>query len=200
MPLLSRTTDGGTTWNPVNIGSGVTGNCFIKWIAETPVVYILGFNGGIKKSVDNGLTWTQMTTAGVINVYHFDFEKVNNIVYGYAVSTNGTVIKLIDSVLTILGNVNQTAIPKEYSLEQNYPNPFNPVTKIKYSVPQNNVNVKLSVFDLLGREVIVIVNGIQKSGEYEVTFDGSNLSSGMYFYKLQAGTEFTDVKKMILVK
>ncbi len=200
MPMLSRTTNGGTTWTPINIDTGVTGNCFIKWIAETPVVYILGFNGGIKKSVDNGLTWTQMTTAGVTNVYHFDFEKMNNIVYGYAVSTNGTVIKLIDSVLTILGNVNQTAIPKEYSLEQNYPNPFNPVTKIKYSVPQNNVNVKLSVYDLLGREVAVIVNKEHKSGEYEVTFDGSSLSSGMYSYKLQAGTEFSDVKKMILVK
>ncbi len=200
MPYLSRTSDGGTTWTSINIGSGVTGNCFIKWIAETPVVYILGFNGGIKRSIDNGLTWTQMTTAGVTNVYHFDFEKIGNVVYGYAVSTNGTVIRLADSIFITGGNVIQNSTPQKYSLEQNYPNPFNPVTKIKYSIPQNNINVKLAVFDLLGREVEVLVNEIKKAGEYELTFDGSSLSSGMYFYKIQAGSEFIDVKKMILVK
>lgn len=200
MPMLSRTTNSGLTWTAVNIDTGVTGNCFIKWIAESPVVYILGMNGGIKRSLDNGLTWTQMTTAGVPNVYHFDFEKKDNVVYGFAVSTNGTVIKLVDSIFIISGNINKQTSPEKYSLEQNYPNPFNPVTTIKYSVPQNNVNVKITVFDLLGREAAVIVNEIQKSGSYEVMFDGSNLSSGMYFYKLQAGTEFSDVKKMILVK
>jgi hypothetical protein len=164
------------------------------------VVYILGFNGGIKRSIDNGLTWTQMTTAGVSNVYHFDFEKVNNVIYGYAISTNGTVIRLADSIFITGGNVIHNSMPQKYSLSQNYPNPFNPVTKIKYSIPQNNINVKLTVFDLLGREVEVLVNEIQKAGEYEITFDGSSLSSGMYFYKIQAGSEFTDVKKMILIK
>jgi photosystem II stability/assembly factor-like uncharacterized protein len=200
-PHISRTSDGGATWTLINIGSGVTGNCFIKWVAETPVVYILGFNGGIKRSVDNGLTWTQMTTAGVSNVYHFDFEKINNVVYGYAISTNGTVLRLADSLfITGSGNVTGNSLPGEFSLEQNYPNPFNPVTKIKYSIPENNINVKLTVFDLLGREVEVIVNEIQRAGKYEITYDGSSLSSGMYFYKIQAGSEFTDVKKMILVK
>lgn len=200
MPMISRTTDGGITWTPINIDTGVTGNCFIKWVAETPVVYILGFNGGIKRSLDNGLTWTQMTTAGVSNVYHFDFEKINNVVYGYAVSTNGTVLRLADSIFITGGKVTGNTLPTEFSLEQNYPNPFNPVTKIKYSIAQNNINVKLTVFDLLGKEVDVLVNEIQKPGEYELTFDGSSLSSGMYFYKLQAGSVFSDVKKMILVK
>jgi hypothetical protein len=200
MPMLSRTTDGGFTWIPLNIDSGVTGNTFIKWVSETSVVYILGFNGAFKKSIDNGQTWTQMSTAGVPNIYHFDVEKINAVVYGYAVSLDGTVLKLVDSVLVILGNEKQNTVPKEYSLEQNYPNPFNPVTTIKYSVPQNNVNVKITVYDLLGREDAVIVNETKQAGNYEVTFDGRNLSSGMYFYKMQAGTEFTAVKKMILVK
>jgi hypothetical protein len=202
LPFISRTTDCGITWIPIDIGPGVTGNCFIKWIPETPIVYILGNNGGIKKSTDEGLTWTLMGTAGVTNLYHFDFERYNNnVVYGYAVSTNGSVIKLADSILIIMGNQNITAAaPDKYSLGQNYPNPFNPITTIKYSVPQNNINVKLAVYDLLGRETAVLVNETQNAGNYEVTFDGSNLSSGMYFYKLQAGTEFSDVKKMILTK
>jgi photosystem II stability/assembly factor-like uncharacterized protein len=202
LPFISRTTDCGITWIPIDIGPGVTGNCFIKWIPETPIVYILGNNGGIKKSTDEGLTWTLMGTAGVTNLYHFDFERYNNnVVYGYAVSTNGSVIKLADSILIIMGNQNITAAaPDKYSLGQNYPNPFNPITTIKYSVPQNNINVKIAVYDLLGRETAVLVNETQNAGNYEVTFDGSNLSSGMYFYKLQAGTEFSDVKKMILTK
>jgi hypothetical protein len=200
MPMYSRTTDGGFTWTPLNIDTGVTGNCFIKWVSETSVVYILGFNGAFKKSIDNGQTWTQMSTAGIPNIYHFDVEKINAVVYGYAVSTNGTVLKLVDSVLVILGNEKHNTVPKEYSLEQNYPNPFNPVTTIKYSVPKNNINVKLAVYDLLGKEVALIVNETKQAGNYEVTFDGNNLSSGMYFYKMQAGMEFTAVKKMILVK
>ncbi len=200
MPFISRTTNGGDTWTPLDIGPGVTGNVFIKWIAETPIVYILGFNGGIKRSLDNGLTWTQMSTAGVQNVYHFDFEKISNVIYGYAVSTNGTVLRLADSIFITGGKVTGNEIPTEFSLEQNYPNPFNPVTKIKYSIAQNNLNVKLSVFDMLGREVETLVNEVQRAGEYEITFDGSSLSSGTYFYKVQAGTEFSDVKKMILLR
>ncbi len=200
MPMLSRTTNGGVTWTPLNIDSGVIGNTFIKWVSETSVVYILGFNGAFKKSIDNGQTWTSMSTAGVPNIYHFDVEKINAVVYGYAVSLDGTVLKLVDSVLVIMGNKNQSSIPEQFSLRQNYPNPFNPVTTIEYSVAENNSNVKLAVYDLLGREVAVIVNEVQKTGNYKVNFDGSNLSSGMYFYKMQAGTDFTAVKKMILVK
>jgi len=205
MPYISRSVNGGVTWTPINIGAGVTGNVFVKWIAEMPVVYILGFNGGIKRSIDNGLTWIQMQIPpGVTNVYHFDFEKINNVIYGYAVSTNGTIIKLCDSIIIITGlNNGQLKPPVQYSLEQNYPNPFNPVTTIKYSIPQTyngKVSVNLSVFNILGENVSTLVNQEQNPGEYEVTFDGSGLASGMYFCKIRAGDEFSDVKKMMLIK
>lgn len=79
--------------------------------------------------------------------------------------------------------------PEEFSLAQNYPNPFNPVTKIKFSVPQNEngitSNVKLLIFDVLGKEVASLVNDKLVSGNYEMNFDGSNLPSGIYFYTLQ---------------
>jgi len=96
-----------------------------------------------------------------------------------------------------------TKIPENFSLHQNYPNPFNPVSKIKYEIPGTikgkTLNVKLIVFDILGKEISTLVNAEQLPGTYEVTFDGSNLPSGVYFYKLSAG-DFTDTKKLLLIK
>jgi photosystem II stability/assembly factor-like uncharacterized protein len=204
LPMISKTTDGGTTWNIVDIDTGVVGNCFIKWIPETPVVYILGANGKIKKSYDGGNTWSTMFTAGVTNLYHFDFERYNNnVIYGYAVARDGQVIKLADSILIIIITGNhglENQIPSEYRLGQNYPNPFNPVTTIEYSVPENNVNVKITVFDLLGKEIETVVDEVKKAGNYKVTYDAGKLASGMYIYKMQAGTDFSQVRKMILLK
>ena len=113
-------------------------------------------------------------------------------------------------------------IPGKYSLSQNYPNPFNPTTKIKFSIPQNTrrktqdgnlplgslsaqvegvggMMVSLKIFDILGKEVAVLVNEQLQPGSYEVTFDGSSLPSGIYFYQLRTG-EYIEVKKMLLVK
>jgi photosystem II stability/assembly factor-like uncharacterized protein len=89
-------------------------------------------------------------------------------------------------------------LPSVFTLDQNYPNPFNPVTMIKYSLP-TNVFVSLSVYNSLGEKVGTLVNSIQDAGNYEVSFDASGLSSGIYFYKLEAGA-FTSSKKMILLK
>lgn len=100
-------------------------------------------------------------------------------------------------VTTVLGLVNNE-IPASFSLMQNYPNPFNPSTTIMYSIAKPG-NVKLAVYDISGREVETLVSGESGPGNYEVKFDGANLSSGVYFYRLE--TEgFVDVKKMLLVK
>ena len=91
----------------------------------------------------------------------------------------------------------------EFSLEQNYPNPFNPSTKIKFEIPgqarNDNALVTLKVFDVLGNKVATLVNEEKPAGNYEVEFNAAKLSSGIYFYKLQAGS-FVDTKKMILLK
>jgi hypothetical protein len=89
-------------------------------------------------------------------------------------------------------------IPKTLALEQNYPNPFNPTTTISYAIPENSV-VTLKVYDLLGREVATLVNEQKKAGNYGVKFDGSQLSSGVYFYQLRSGS-LTIVRKMLLLK
>jgi hypothetical protein len=85
-----------------------------------------------------------------------------------------------------------------YELSQNYPNPFNPVTYINYSIPKPDF-VKLSVFDILGKEVATLVNSNKPEGSYQVSFDASKLSSGVYFYKITAG-EYIEVKKMSVIK
>ena len=88
--------------------------------------------------------------------------------------------------------------PLNYSLEQNYPNPFNPNTMIKYSIPEDG-SVKLKVYNLLGEEVITLINSFQKAGRYEIVFDASKLASGVYYYRIET-QKYTSVKKMILMK
>ncbi|MCX6162108.1 MAG: T9SS type A sorting domain-containing protein [Ignavibacteriae bacterium] len=101
------------------------------------------------------------------------------------------------SLLTGINPVSGT-IPGRYSLSQNYPNPFNPVTKINFSIPNNNL-VTIKIYNSLGKEVAVLVNGTYSAGEYEVTLNGASLSSGVYFYKITAG-DFSETKKMLLTK
>jgi len=198
MPNISRTTDGGNTWTSIDIGPGLTGNCYFNWIPEGPVIYALGENGGIKRSTNNGLNWVSMTTAGVTNLKHFDFLQFNNIVIGYAVSSSGSVIKTMDTLSILTGTSQNGIIAHEFNLEQNYPNPFNPMTEISYSIAKESF-VKLSIIDILGKEVYTAVNENRKPGSYKVTIDGSGLGSGVYFYKLTAGG-FTQTRKMILLK
>jgi hypothetical protein len=81
---------------------------------------------------------------------------------------------------------------------QNYPNPFNPVTKIKFMLKENGF-VTMKIYDVLGKEVANIINENLKSGTYEIPFNAGQLSSGIYFYKLQSG-DFSDIKKMVVIK
>jgi hypothetical protein len=88
--------------------------------------------------------------------------------------------------------------PSAFALLQNYPNPFNPSTTIKFELPKTSM-VRLSVYDLLGREVSVLVNERRDAGVHEVKFDGSNLASGVYFYRIRAG-DYVGSKKMLVLK
>jgi hypothetical protein len=99
---------------------------------------------------------------------------------------------------TLIGGIHTTEIPNYYSLSQNYPNPFNPSTSIKYTIPKAGI-VTLKVYDVLGKEIALLVNETKQPGVYNVDFNASNLASGIYFYRIDAG-DFSSVKKMILVK
>ncbi len=117
---------------------------------------------------------------------------------------NGGEIYFDDAQSDVITGLNENinSIPNKFVLYQNYPNPFNPATVIKYSLPvsrQEFQTVQLKVYDILGREVATLVNKKQKLGNFEVTFDASNLSSGVYYYQLKVGN-FIQTKKMILLK
>jgi hypothetical protein len=103
-----------------------------------------------------------------------------------------------------VGIINITSeIPAQYKLHQNFPNPFNPTTKIKFEVPLRKGGIQgvvsLKVFDISGREIQTLMNEKQNPGIYEVTFDGSGLASGVYFYQLKTG-DFVETKKMLMIK
>ena len=89
-------------------------------------------------------------------------------------------------------------IPSEFNLSQNYPNPFNPSTIIAYSIPQRS-NVSLKIYDVLGKEIATLIDEQKEAGLYEIKFDASKLSSGVYIYSIQAG-DFLESRKMILIK
>jgi hypothetical protein len=94
--------------------------------------------------------------------------------------------------------LNNNELPKEFSLLQNYPNPFNPKTNISFLIPEAG-SVKLAVFDMLGKEVAVLVNEKMNAGSYNADWDAANMPSGVYFYKIVSGN-FTQTRKMILIK
>lgn len=94
--------------------------------------------------------------------------------------------------------IDETNLPTSYSLYQNYPNPFNPSTSIKFALPKDS-KVRLSVYNILGQEMAVLVNGLMPAGYHSVKFDATNLTSGMYIYKIQA-ENFSEIKKMLLMK
>lgn len=89
-------------------------------------------------------------------------------------------------------------LPKAFKLSQNYPNPFNPTTVIQYEVPRQS-KVVIKLYDMLGKEVMTIVNREQPAGRYSLTLDASRFASGIYFYNMQADN-FTQTKKMVLLK
>ena len=92
----------------------------------------------------------------------------------------------------------ETLIPQKFALHQNYPNPFNPVTTIQYALKQKE-DVQLILYDILGKKVTTLVDKSQNAGWYSVEFDATNLASGVYIYRLQAG-DFVRARKMIVVK
>jgi subtilisin family serine protease len=148
----------------------------------------------------------------------YDIPAGDSIEVGFAIAVGKTLEDLrsvvatakafYDSSLTGVEEINEKTLPIRFSLAQNYPNPFNPTTTIAYSIPsviaksgatRQSVNVALDVYNSLGQKIATLVNKAQAPGNYSVRFDASNLPSGVYFYRLHAGS-FVATKKMILLK
>lgn len=166
---------------------GITGIGTNWWVVrQGSVVY---------STPNNGTNWSVSYTAPAGNYDHISQSRSGSPTL-YAVRDNGGISKATNLLVNVEPVSNK--IPESFSLKQNYPNPFNPTTVIVYSIPVS-LDVKLKVYDELGKEVMTLVDKNQNAGKYEVRFDGSGLSSGMYFYTLQAGT-FSQTKKLMMVK
>ena len=112
---------------------------------------------------------------------------------------NSIISKSLEFFNTIVNVENEIEIPQKFELAQNYPNPFNPNTSIEYSVPSNEY-VSLKVYDILGNEIVTLVNEQKEAGNYEVNFDAGNLSSGVYLYRLKTTSGSVITKKLLLLK
>ena len=154
---------------------------------------------GVYMSTNNGANWMYRNEGLPVNTYVYAFCIFNNYIFaGTSINTTGSGVyrRPLGELVGI--KPISSEIPKEFSLEQNYPNPFNPTTHFEFRIADFGF-VKLVVFDVLGRKIETIVNEQLKSGTYEADFDGTNYPSGVYYYKLTSG-DFTDAKKMVLIK
>ena len=128
----------------------------------------------------------------------------SQVVWGFELGAMGSNLEVwIDAVHFIQFNASdvnseKNIIVKDYKSEQNYPNPFNPTTTINFTIPTVG-STKLSIYDVLGQEVVVLVNKEMNAGSYKCQFDASNLTSGLYLYKLQSN-DYSQAKKMILLR
>ena len=146
-------------------------------------------------TVDGGNSWARQTITipQNYNLKSIFFVDQQN---GWTVGIHGYIFRTTNGGVSFIKD--ETELPNEFILHQNYPNPFNPTTTINYQIPQTEF-VILKVYDILGREVAILVNEEKPAGSYEVQFEGSGLTSGIYFYQLKAG-EYSETKKMILLK
>ncbi len=142
-------------------------------------------------------TWTQYTygLSGFAGLpvyigFRYNTDCINQ---GFAAYLDDVFVGNPDAINQI-----GTGVPTKYALGQNYPNPFNPVTTIKFDLPKTS-NVKMTIFNTLGQVVSVVLNETKAAGFYEVKYDASKLSSGTYFYRIEAGS-FIETKKMMIIK
>jgi photosystem II stability/assembly factor-like uncharacterized protein len=197
---IYRSTDEGTNWMDINTGLPYA-SCAVYSIVfdSRGNIYagtgpgVAGGGAGVFYSRDNGANWIELNT-GLKNLH----------VFALAINTNGYIFAGTDD--GIYRSVESTTgtrefalrYPSSYNLKQNFPNPFNPSTVISYTLPIN-CYVTLKIHDMLGKEVETLINQRQGAGDHSVTFNAKNLPSGVYFYRLQAGS-YTDTKKLLLLK
>ncbi len=193
---LSITTDAGETWNRIDstlLDINPEGSVYsILLDQNVEGRFYVSFTDGLYLTEDNGKHYEKIYAGGVGKIW-----SDNSIPATIYFNSDQGLMRLFDT-LTVSVEQKEPNFPLGFNLYQNYPNPFNPTTKISYSIPNQSV-VSLKVFDVLGREIASLVSKEQTSGNYEVEFDASSLTSGIYFYRIQAG-QFVESKKMILMK
>jgi photosystem II stability/assembly factor-like uncharacterized protein len=212
-----KTTNGGLNWQTIpfpNIpGVYYTGRDVRKISVKNDTLYTVGsyvayllpiyrIRGTIYKSTNGGLNWGYQLLDTSWGLGSFQFVNFINSKTGWVYNTAGQGIHtIIGGDTTFLADIkNRNAfVSNDYILYQNYPNPFNATSNIKYKIEKAS-NIKLIIFDISGKEIATIADKKQNPGEYQMRFDGNNLSSGIYFYSLFLDGVRVDTKKMVMVK
>ncbi|MBN8586045.1 MAG: T9SS type A sorting domain-containing protein [Ignavibacteria bacterium] len=204
--LLLRTTNFGLNWSQITVPNNLRVQN-IRFVNENTGWFMATnrnspYTGRLYVTNNGGTSFQQMMSLMNFDVKGYSFVDVQN---GFICGDSGKVIKTTNGGLTFVTHY-PGITPDKYSLSQNYPNPFNPVTNIKFDIPKSGF-VKITVYDLLGREITTLVNEQMKPGSYNVDWDASNYSSGVYFYKIEAGDpstgsgrSFVVSRKMVLIK
>ncbi len=179
--IIARSNSGGVTWTSQSAPSNQS--LFGVAAVDTSLVFAVGSSGTIIHTTDGGNAWDLQQSGTVQTLYSVSFANPR---LGIAVGTGGVILRTTTGGLTgVKEHANEELhIPERFRLEQNYPNPFNPTTRIEFSIPQKGF-ASLKLYDLLGREVAILLNQVTEPGSHEVVLDGRGLSSGVYFYQLE---------------
>lgn len=190
--IISRTTNSGDSWE---VQRDVPAEAYytIKFVNGN-TGWAAGDNSAVVLTTNGGLTWSNSNLAATRFI---DIQFINENT-GWMIGLHGMVYKTTNNGGLTGINSFQNLIPN-YQLSQNYPNPFNPITVIKYNLPVSG-SAAIKVFDVLGNEVMTLVDQKQNAGSYEVEFNGNNLTSGIYFYTFFNDNKKIDTKRMILLK
>ena len=176
---------------------------FLGVIGDSSFVLFAGLNRKVRTT--QGIGYAKKLMSGIGLYYHGGCELQQ----GFDQQLNGCIINGVQYGQMLGINQISSEVPIEFSLLQNYPNPFNPATTIRFAIPPNvkseMSNVKIIIYDALGREVQTLVDENLSPGTYEVEFDGSNFPSGVYYYKFEVSDpstplRVTETKKMVLLK
>jgi len=196
-----RSENMGETW--VDISNNLPDapvNAFAVSKNNTDILF-LGNDIGAFMSKNKGGTWEVI--ANNLPIVVINDMKIHESANYLAIGTHGRGLYKIDLNSLIVQDNTDTQIPNSFSLSQNYPNPFNTMTRIEYSVPKlesgNSQKVSIKIYDNLGREISTQIDRLHSQGDYYINFDGSNLSSGIYYYSLNSDN-YSETKKMILLK
>jgi hypothetical protein len=190
---LDKSTDKGLTWTTVsNLPQAQRGIA----IGFLNYIYTAG-NGGVFRSTDNGQTFSNLnfTNSSTPVLSHINFGVIRASV-GVSGTANGGVWTYVEAIIQSASNENEIA--SEYRLFQNYPNPFNPATVVRYSLSGNG-HVSLKIYDVLGNEIVTMVNSVLPAGTYSAEWNAADYPSGVYYYKL-ISDNFSGTKKMLLLK
>jgi len=188
-----KSTDGGANWYLTSLDKNV-----LALAININNILAATRNDGFYISINNGTSWTQRNE-GLGDLTGNAMCVFNNYIF---LGTDASVYRRPQSEVIGIKPIS-TEIPSSYSLSQNYPNPFNPTTKIRFDIPSivksEKSNVKIIIYDALGREIAVLVNEQLQPGSYEVEWNALNYTSGVYFYTIRTEV-YTETKRMVLIK